>query len=174
MIARGLSAVVLVGLALLLAGQQQRQWALRSRVAQVWLDHRVLAEALLAYSVAHGDYPPGAPAALPRLTTPTAFTPRLPRDPFQSGRERAYLYRNETDDDSAPPAAWVQFTLLGIGPDGEWSPRHAPLHYDPSNGLRSPGDIINHGPSQVRYPAGLWRAPAMPAPSLAEAPRGKE
>ncbi|MBE7558598.1 hypothetical protein HS125_06520 [bacterium] len=164
---RILSAVVLIGLALGLAWEQYRESALRSRVAEVWVHHRALSRALLDYQLETGDYPPTRPGALAALTTPVAYAPRLPLDPFQREGDRMYRYRNRTEHPDGD-AAWVQFTLAGIGPDAVWSDDDALVIYDPSNGIVSAGDVFTPGPAEVIAPPALWKAPLRRSPQPAE------
>ena len=171
---RGLSAAILIVLAFSLGWQHYRDWAVRSRVAGVWLDHRRLSQALVDYQLEHGDYPPTLPGALAMLTTPVAYARLLPRDPFLRAGDGLYRYRNETENDALGRAPWVQFSLAGVGPDGGWSPGDPPLTYDPSNGILSAGDICTPGPADVTYPRAIWRAPMTLPPARTETAERKE
>lgn len=98
------------------------------------------------------------------ITTPVAYVKTLPVDPFSPGPDRSYRYMLYRGGDF--PVSWI---LAGCGPDGDYdlpiydfgreigrmekSPRD-PLgyhgfprpvityQYDPTNGLRSDGDLI--------------------------------
>jgi prepilin-type N-terminal cleavage/methylation domain-containing protein len=127
----------------------------RSKVARVKTDMRSVAVALEAYHVDFNDYPASAnpPAWQPPtrtwlLTTPVAYITAIPRDVF--------VYRLPTMLLGGPfgvfgeyihyvdQAALDQYWLLfSYGPDGDME--FSELHYDPTNGTVSDGDIYYNG-----------------------------
>jgi len=143
---------LLIALAAALAWQQWSTMRLASRLTDAWMAQQSIGRALVAYQVDAGDYPPSG--ALSLLTTPVAYLPALPQDPFQVAPPRLFHYENATEN--TPPAPWVQFVLDGVGPDGVWSSPPGAVVYDPSNGLRSTGDMMQPGPANLPFPSQFW------------------
>ena len=152
-----LATLLLAVLAAALAWQQWTDMRLASRLTDAWMRQQTLGRALVAYQVDTGDYPPTLPGALSLLTTPVAYLDALPRDPFQTDAPRFYRYENVTENEPRGEA-WVQFILHGVGPDGEWSQPLGSIVYEPSNGLRSSGDLVQPGPADWPFPARFWKA----------------
>jgi hypothetical protein len=165
-----ITAILLLLLTYFAAQSHFREMDLRTSVADTWLAHRTLSRALVAYQIDNGDYPPSTAVSAPvtahsllRLSTPVAYLPQLPRDPFQENNPGWFRYRNRTEDDPVGDyfkrnGAWIQFSLTGIGPDRIWSDGDDPMPYDPSNGLVSEGDIETRGPSDNPPPLSIWKA----------------
>lgn len=113
----------------------------------------------------YGHYATAAPGFWPcALTTPVAFLDRIPNDPFRRGGDRSYGYMFHVRKHGQYP-----YILVGCGPDGD---RDLPVYhfgrdtgrkerlpydlrgyygfakllicykYDPTNGLRSDGDVF--------------------------------
>ena len=128
----------------------------RAKVARVESDLRAMAVALEAYRVDEGDYPLSAnpPAWQPptetwRLTTPVAYMTSVPRDPFVY-RPAAMLLGGPFGlfgphlhyvDQRVLDQYWLIFSY---GPDGDLEFNE--LHYDPTNGTISDGDLYRNGP----------------------------
>lgn len=117
----------------------------RSKVARSRADLAAIRTALEAYATDHGVYPlnrggVGLSGALVRLTRPVRYVESLPRDPFTDGAGYFYaaagrLREAETGDVGA-------FVAAGTGPDRLIeSTLVRVLHYDPTNGTVSAGDI---------------------------------
>ncbi len=139
----------------------------RSQVARVRADMRTLATALEAYHIDYNTYPPSpsfeviaqekpgsiaTQKALSALTTPIAYITSIPLDPFNPVEGSIFGYYAPTLErdpeliKEAPP-----WTLWSMGPDSVSSimsqedlksPRILKLTYDPTNGMKSSGDIV--------------------------------
>jgi type II secretory pathway pseudopilin PulG len=141
---------------------------LRTRVARVNEEHRVLTRALQNYEADHGMFPETR-LGLHALEGPIAYMVRIPSDPFAKiGRNAEYVYVGLSNDDRR----WL---LISCGPDGDGDVLRAMqllrknsatgvnteddadtltipaeqmdsiltlMTYDPTNGLRSGGDIV--------------------------------
>jgi type II secretion system protein G len=127
----------------------------RAKVARIHADMRSLATALEAYRVDNNAYPPSAnpPDWMPdtqtwRLTTPIAYITSVPKDTFAFKPAEMLLggpfgvfgdYIHYVDQ-----AALDQYWLLfSYGPDGDLE--FEEVHYDPTNGTVSSGDIYRSG-----------------------------
>lgn len=127
----------------------------RAKVARVETDMRSLSVGLEAYRVDNTEYPPSAnpPSWQPdtqtwRLTTPIAYLTSIPPDPFVYRPPEMLLggpfgvfgpYLHYVDQ-----AVLDQYWLLfSYGPDGDME--FDELHYDPTNGTISDGDIYRNG-----------------------------
>lgn len=157
-----------------------------AQVSQVATDLSALRTALEAYSVDNaGKYPascggfPNDPRSnLRMLTTPLAYLPSLPLDPYQTvsntqsfphGRF-AYLYAEKASQvnfcfqnwdntfGNLPLRANSKWVLISAGPDQDFDYRQGPysinLVYDATNGTSSSGDIF--GFSAVPTSADAW------------------
>lgn len=127
----------------------------RSRVARVESDMRSLALGLEAYHLDYNDYPLSAnppswqpPTQTWRLTTPVAYLTAVPHDPFVN-RPAAMLLGGPFGlfgdyihyvDQGVLDQYWL---LFSYGPDGDMEFQQ--LHYDPTNGTLSDGDIYRNG-----------------------------
>ncbi|MBM3333595.1 prepilin-type N-terminal cleavage/methylation domain-containing protein [Candidatus Sumerlaeota bacterium] len=147
----------------------------RSKVSRTHSDLRTLAVAIEAYAADDNMYPPTPQTAgvyryarLTRLTTPIAYITTIPLDPFFAGDwtvlpgEYGYPYRDPdfTDGEKASPTGRYQYlpdervrkgrwNLLGAGPDRVYGPGstiNKLIHYDPTNGTVSWGDMLRFGP----------------------------
>ncbi|MBM3335336.1 prepilin-type N-terminal cleavage/methylation domain-containing protein [Candidatus Sumerlaeota bacterium] len=128
---------------------------LRSKVARVRADMRSMAVALEVYNLDNNGYPRSAnpptwqpPTETWRLTTPVAYIGAVPRDPFVHRAQPALVggpfgafgeYIHYVDS-QALDQYWL---LFSYGPDGDLE--FSELHYDPTNGTVSDGDIYYAG-----------------------------
>ena len=131
----------------------------RAKVSAVKAAQRTLVQALEAYRVDTNRYPPArnafiypsAPTQTWRLSTPVAYLSEAPPDafykpqtfglpggPFGPGGAWMHLITDKTADE-----AWVMWSY---GPDRVME--FAQVHYDPSNGTSSKGDIYRVGAVQ--------------------------
>ena len=144
----------------------------RSRIAGVRSDMRGIGAALEAYRAEYDVYPPAGLGLgaqfrpLRRLTTPTAFLPSVPTDPFRPKarptEERPRVRPRSFDYGATPLAGATVWALASFGPDrrDDTSPfslypgyslelltgqreGYDYLVYDASNGTISRGDIIH-------------------------------
>jgi hypothetical protein len=104
--------------------------SLKVNVAGCEADMCNLAIALTSYNIVEEKYPS---QLTPDLRKPIAHIHAIPADRF-SPDGKIYKYESSKD-------GWK---LWSIGPDGKDD--KGKLEYDPSNGLRSTGDIIKTGP----------------------------
>jgi len=130
----------------------------RSKVSRIQTDMRSVAVALEAYSVDWNDYPASAnpPTWQPDtrtwlLTTPVAYVTSIPRDVFVYRPAQMLLggpfgvfgeYIHYVDQ-GVLDQYWL---LFSYGPDGDMEFNQ--LHYDPTNGTVSDGDIYRNGPNK--------------------------
>lgn len=131
----------------------------RAKVSRVKSDLRTLATGLEAYRVDGNGYPPspipfGNPAAQAetwRLTTPVAFLATIPIDGFVPGPGSDALggpyglggiYLHYLNDKMLGEH-WISYSY---GPDRDFEPEE--IHYDPTNGTISDGDIFRTGARQ--------------------------
>lgn len=148
----------------------------RSKVATVFSDHRMIAGALAAYKIDQKSYPEdyaeyriGAGYGMGRLTSPIAYVAAIPLDAFggyidQENGKHIISYTLGT----APDPRASRWLLSSAGPNGvdETSPAfdypgYSPdlfdrttgpfryMRYDPTNGTVSVGDIIRVSDAQV-------------------------
>lgn len=126
----------------------------RADLRRVYADMHALAVALQSYRTIQQRFPD----TLAGLTSPIAYLPQLPHDPFSPGGTRPYDY--------AVHPSQTYYILIGRGPDWEFAldaqrlvrqaVREADLiplieeHlYDPNHGLLSRGDIVHYGGPMV-------------------------
>jgi type II secretion system protein G len=150
-----LIVVAIIAILALIAVPNFLEAQMRAKVARVETDMRTLAVALEAYRVDEDQYPPSAnpPSWQPetqtwRLTTPVAYVTSIPRDTFAYRPSSMLLggpfgvfgsYLHYVDE-----AVLDQYWLLfSYGPDGDME--YGELHYDPTNGTVSDGDIYRSG-----------------------------
>ena len=142
----------------------------RAQVSRVMGDMNALGRSLAQYRMDRMFYPPyysgNPPEELGALTTPTPFISEVPRDPFRLNyghkKVRAPYYSGTQNYDYTSSYTLADMTvkqtgqfwiLHSLGPDqnedvwkrlpkgiSPWS--FKPNWFDPSNGLRSKGDII--------------------------------
>lgn len=130
----------------------------RAKVAKVKAEMVTMRTALEIYRVDNNDYPPASFSFVPPfpevktylLTTPTSYITSIPEDVFN------------TDPDPSPPGGPFGITgpyigyvndplvtevwlLLSYGPDLDFDPGTEGIHYDPTNGIASNGDIYMVG-----------------------------
>ena len=142
----------------------------RAKVSRVKSDIRSLAVAVETYRVDNNRYLPhkDTPADTVPLTTPIAYMTSLPRDPFESDKNPAYMLvgnyytwqdlRHIYYDLGVTTwggGNWLMGTVAGghcwslssPGPDMEETMNvDATLLYDPTNGTISIGDVYRLGP----------------------------
>ncbi len=117
----------------------------RSKVARSRADLAAIRTALEAYATDHGTYPlnrggVGLAGALVRLTRPVRYMEALPRDPFTD--RAGYFYSAAGRIREAESRDVGAYVAAGTGPDrGIESSLVNVLHYDPTNGTVSAGDI---------------------------------
>lgn len=135
----------------------------RANLARVAADHQALTTALEQYYLDQSSYPPNSHSdndnrGFIRLTTPVAFLHTVLVDPFA----KKYIQNRGNDFDlvyefnTASRNGGKQFNMYvmeSLGPDGhdDFNSTLYPSHsetfqfYDPSNGLKSRGDILRAG-----------------------------
>ena len=130
----------------------------RARVARVQADLRSMSVALESYRVDSNEYPPGLIPFIPpnpptetwRLTTPIAYMTSIPIDTFVEppGSDEAFaggtfglnsIYLHYLND----PNLGETWLLFSYGPDKDFE--QTTVHYDPTNGTISNGDIFRTG-----------------------------
>jgi len=163
-----LLVVVLVLLTLvLIAGPPLRNAQLRAEIAQVQKDLKVVESAMEWYYLDHKKYPDGPEngslsnrsssrkAGLGLLTEPVQYLEEIPadrfhdRDDIEVGRKTYKLGSGGLKEGPYIPA-WI---LVSSGPDrftdtsriGTFPMGTTAYNYDPTNGLRSEGDILRFG-----------------------------
>ena len=150
-----LIVVAIIAILALIAVPNFLEAQTRAKVSRVHADMRSVAVALEAYSTDHNDYPPSAnpPSFTPdtqtwRLTTPVAYISAIPPDPFVFRKAEMLLGgyfgifgdRIHYVDQAVLDQYWL---LFSYGPDGDLE--FEPVHYDPTNGTVSDGDIYRGG-----------------------------
>jgi general secretion pathway protein G len=150
---------------------------LRAEVARVQQDLQVVESAVEWYYMDQKRYPestasnilsdPQAPKdkGLLHLMSPVRYLDSLPEDPFQSGSwvdGSDMLYEFGSGGNPAATGYRVEaWMLVSCGPDGDMDSHHvstfplgaSALEYNPTNGLRSDGDILRYG---GHYMDGNW------------------
>lgn len=130
----------------------------RAKVARIKADMIGMRTALELYRVDHEAYPPGQFPFFPPypevmtylLTTPIAYLSGIPEDIFNP--------RPEPDPPGGPfaisgpyvgyvndPVVMEVWLLLSYGPDLDFDPGTTEIHYNPTNGVVSNGDIYMVG-----------------------------
>jgi prepilin-type N-terminal cleavage/methylation domain-containing protein len=138
----------------------------RAKVSRVTSDHRSLTIALEQYRVDNGVYVPHIDdvSEFYLLTTPVAYMNSVPRCPFAAMLDSTGLfgigYHMETDLPVLANGAWPDpgrtiasnlvrtgrlYLIWSIGPDLTHN-LHTMGEYDPTNGVKSYGDIFRPGP----------------------------
>ncbi len=113
----------------------------RRHTLDAWNDQRMLALALNAYHGRKGRYPGTLDAAGPPI--PDAYRNGEPYGYWSDG-ERWLLSSWGPDWEATLPADWP---ASASGEPGErWQELLVPFQYDPTNGIKSRGDIIKTGP----------------------------
>lgn len=140
------------------------QVLVKTRTTRVKQDQKTLSNALNAYMGMNSEYPPTG-HGLSRLVVARLMTD-IPRDPFSKSGDEHYVYYTFKSRDSAQP----YFLIISPGPDGDvdfdpsenvagiqtgvggqgsflssipdFTENLYLLHYDPTNGVVSDGDII--------------------------------
>ena len=140
----------------------------RSKVGRVAADQRTVLLGIEMYRVDNNAYPPhtDTPADMARFTTPVAYLGDIPRDPFASRANPIfrlygpyYGYEGLADiffnlNPTWGGGNWLarqvaggrQYLVISLGPDGEDQIASEAVHYDPTNGTVSRGDIFILGP----------------------------
>lgn len=144
-------AIIAVLAALAIANFSEAQE--RSKHVRVISDLRIVGSALEVYAVDNGRYPKSRPAfslsveLLPfELTSPVSYLPRLPDEPFPEGGVYGiptykYFEWQESSQEHEQRRSWYgRWMTASNGPDQRWNGGAFP--YDPTNGVRSDGDIV--------------------------------
>ena len=169
-----LIVVAIIGILAAIAIPNFAAARVRARVAQVKADIRAVVTALESYRIDHQAYPwrsetailqPGARGRLESgllvLTTPVAYITTLPLDAFREQSERfprTFEYHSTTKErrsfsmNPEKPLPLIAYVIHSLGPDqlgngisdAPFIGTQGPT-YDPSNGLRSVGDIYWYG-----------------------------
>jgi type II secretory pathway pseudopilin PulG len=153
----------------------------RAHLTTVDHDFRQIAIALQSYGQEFRTYPgdhipgregdragvSGPISGLTSLTTPIAYLPTLPPDPFSSSYyakdgPTTYYFGSGSDNQQTGHVMHHSFVLLSRGPDGSYNatgldsfPWDASFRqYDPINGVNSFGDIVGIGGSTT---TGTWQ-----------------
>ena len=143
----------------------------RAKVTRVEADFRTLATALEAYRMDFGNYPVAqlidqkiaSGTALSRfsaLTTPISYITFYPADPFGQKQEQG-VFHTQTYDyydwtsaklaHNAPLSTrGAYWRIASAGPDLVQLVG-TQVNYDPSNGIRSLGDIVRLGPPWMPF-----------------------
>jgi hypothetical protein len=165
--------VVVVLLLGLLAVFCKRVYMVRRNIERTHLGVHAIAVAAEAYNVDWSAYPTLVENELflPCLTTPIAYLARFPLDPSSPGGDSFFDYMSYVTQPKGPPQAFI---VRAHGPDGDYDlPIHPPsatkrsqaavfdpnagppsfglprplatYRYDPTNGVRSDGDLFRTG-----------------------------
>jgi len=146
--------------------QEVMKTGVRPKVNALRANMRSVATALEGYYVDWSFYPPTADFdtliregagsstnwnALKRLTTPVAYIASVPIDPFAETLGTPLLYFGiQKERDAELYTKGFQWCIWSVGPDGQGDIRSKAdltnletngIHYDPTNGLLSAGDI---------------------------------
>lgn len=169
-----LIVVAIIGILAAIALPNFLEAQIRAKVARAQSEERILADAFDSYSMDHGSYPPSEATSANGyggyryLTTPVSYLHAKLDDPFTikyvNNRRNDYdtqyefmvTRRNSSLDRSGPrnSPSLNMFNIECVGPDGfdHFQPTQAyPSHpdqfefYDPTNGIRSSGDILRAG-----------------------------
>jgi prepilin-type N-terminal cleavage/methylation domain-containing protein len=143
---------------------------IRSKVARAQSDMRTISVGLGAYHVDRNRYPPTPMASLSDrflrlrfITTPVAYLTALPLEVFTKGDKEPYAYwsSNLSDAMKESPVYFYlpeenrrrgRWSLFSRGPDMDYELAIEEggsgllIHYDPTNGTRSNGDVMRFGP----------------------------
>lgn len=141
---------------------------INTRISRVKEEHRILSRALQNYEADYSEYP-STRVGLHALNGPIAYMVRVPNDPFSSGESKGYAYvrfpgtrypwvlisRGPDGDDDFLNALTIGHTggALAAGdntdtltvPALQMQLLLAVVAYDPTNGLKSKGDIVTAG-----------------------------
>lgn len=131
---------------------------LQAKVARAQADLNTLGNALEAYRTDFPDYPKtifadlgsveielGIFASLPSLTTPIQYLTTLPKDPFVSTNYQYFSTVVNEKHDLAFHRIYGEWVVLSVGPDKDINLNSMTgrlVHYTPTNGSLSKGDII--------------------------------
>ncbi len=164
-----LVVVAILSILVALATVHYQQAQAKSKVARTKADMRVIQGALAAYRVDCRHYPPAARGDIQldlplwRLTSPVAYLSAIPADPFgaapfdfmRSVIMRGYSYKDKRTTSRGMPGQtfghiWrlmpeKEYFLHSCGPNIVWDVMPY-TEYDPTNGIRSRGDICVFGP----------------------------
>ncbi len=164
-----LVVVAILSILVALATVHLQEAQSKSKVARAKADMRILQGALASYRVDHPHYPPAARGdvqldwPLWRLTTPTSYLSAVPTDSFGSARfdmmpavtMLGYNYKDRLTTSRGMPGQtyghiWrampeKEYFLHSCGPNIIWDVTPY-TEYDPTNGVRSRGDICVFGP----------------------------
>jgi type II secretion system protein G len=153
--------LVVIGVILILIGIAVPHFLdamMRARVARASSEIVLLGNALEQYRTEHPDYPKsifadlgsiniqlGIFATLPALTTPVKYLTELPRDPFVGGNYQYFSTIINSRLDLPFQRIYGPWVVLSVGPDRDLNLNAITgrlIHYSPTNGTLSQGDII--------------------------------
>ncbi|MBE7557558.1 prepilin-type N-terminal cleavage/methylation domain-containing protein [bacterium] len=161
-----LIVVTVLAILMLIAIPNYQNAQIRTKVSRSRVDLRTLCQAVQSYDVDNQSLPPAKELGIrfidPRfLTSPVTYLPTVPEDIFFS--RQTLLTRQGAIALTYPVAAQygyyalspvharilgqdLSFILAGRGPDMKIEFGYLLVEYDPSNGIRSRGDLIIGGP----------------------------
>ena len=143
---------------------------IRAKLARAKADMRTITTGLEAYNVDANTYPPtplnslgDRAQRLHFLTTPIAYLSSLPNEVFSASKKEPYPYWSAKLNDAmkfSPIFFYLgqeknrhgRWVLFSRGPDMDYEPAVEEggdgllMHYDPSNGSTSSGDVMRFGP----------------------------
>lgn len=161
-----LIVVTVLAILMVVAIPNYQNAQIRSMVASSRVDLRALCQAVQAYDADHEELPPGVELGIrflePRyLTSPIPYMTQVPEDIFFQKQElqtRAgaialtypvaaqYGYYTLSPAHIRILGQEISYILAGRGPDRKIEFGYLLVEYDPSNGIRSRGDLIIGGP----------------------------
>ncbi len=162
-----LIVVAIIGILAAIAVPNFLNAQVRSKVARVHADQKTLAIAFEQYKLDNGSYPIESHSdnrnfGAKLLTTPVSYINQMLSDPFamkivrpglSRGNDYDLFYEFDTASKNAGPDADM-YVIESVGPDqfdDYNSSSYFPAHggkvkfYEPSNGIRSKGDIFRGG-----------------------------
>ncbi len=161
-----LIVAAIIGILAAIAIPSFLQASVRANLARAQSEQKTLADALDLYFSERGSYPPAradsanAYGGYKYLTTPIPYLHSSLIDPFQvkhltlSQRGNDYDQHYEFMVSSLQEDQYTMFNIECVGPDGIDSFKPTPIYplhpeefqfYEPTNGLRSYGDILRAG-----------------------------
>ncbi len=161
-----LIVVTVLAILMLIAVPNYQNAQIRTRVSRSRVDLRTLCQAVQSYDADNQALPPGNELGIhflePHyLTSPIPYMKAVPEDIFfalqtlqtrQGAIALTYPVAAQYGYYALSPAHArvlgqdISFILAGRGPDGKIEFGYLLVEYDPSNGIRSRGDLIIGGP----------------------------
>jgi type II secretion system protein G len=167
-----LIVVAIIGILAAIAIPNFLEAQVRAKVSRSYADFHTLSLAMEMYNTDTDSFPPDyGPDEMSSwrfLTTPLAYTTKVPFDPFNSAydpvrqsKENAYVYFAYNHDWPAGTAKYIDtagYLIFGIGPNSRWDFWDFPdysivlvgegpvairdMLYDPTNGTTSYGELV--------------------------------